>query len=137
MSKLDCYEPTHYPNNKILFLHNDSIDEIIIGGSCNHIFELPFKYSECIKAGWVIYKQGFEEKLRLQITPEMVTECKHRGSTITVKLTPEMTLKFDSTLLDTHCQLRLIDNNSQVLYDKPHEISVAMPLVKETINDEE
>lgn len=140
MGVLDNYTQTFISDNRHQFIDsNEDKDEIVIGGSCTNSFELPFLYSKNIKSGSVIYKQGLDYVLGLPITKDMIKmeNKKCSFSIIQVNLSPTQTLEFNDTLLDTYCQLRLVDINDNVMYDKPHKLKVYKPLSTSLIEEEE
>ena len=52
MSWINNYTETLSPNNKTKFIFEDKTDSIIVGASCQHVFEVPFlftNYVKCVK----------------------------------------------------------------------------------------
>lgn len=126
MSKLsDFTEATPVVND---FL-TDTVDadEIIIGGTCTHVFELPFIYDRVVKSARVIYKQGLEVKLTVDVKQSMI-QIKGTSTNIYVFLPVVYTELFDKTLLDAYCQLEIITKDNKKLYDEPHKLRVLAPL---------
>ena len=108
---------------------NDTVDtdEIIIGGTCTHVFKLPFIYTEIVKKARVIYRQALKTVLTIDVNDKMVHICAS-NSIIYVYLPKVYTELFNATLLDTECQLEIITKNNETLYDNPHKIKVLSPL---------
>ena len=132
MNWVDNYKETINPDNRHNFIFKDDTDSIIIGASCEHIFETDFRFSDYVLVGKVIYKQGLDIVLEINIEPENVKEI-GRHSVITINLTPADTSLFKQTFLDTYVQLRIMTVNHEVLYDDPHKIVVNEPLVVERV----
>lgn len=135
------FEPTKNPDNRFEFIKEDKTQEIIISGSAEHTFDLPFLYREYkigqivrpgyIKSGIIIYKQGSKIIIEKDIDPNTMIineDFDNFCCTLDVKLKPSETQNFDETLLDTFVQLRLISINDELLYDTPHRIIVKAPL---------
>jgi hypothetical protein len=126
MSKLDLFKestPTDWD-----FLENkEDIDEIIIGGSCTHTFELPFVYETTVKSSRVLYSQGLEVKLAIPVQPSMVQTLNER-SIIYVYLPASFTSAFEETLLDAYCQLEITTLDGRTYYDQKHKLKVLKPL---------
>lgn len=139
MGILDDYTQTIISDNRHQFIDsNEDKDEIIIGGSCTNTFELPFLYSQYIKEGEIIYKQGLDVLLELPISLDMIEENeKCSVSIVQVTLNPSQTSLFKNTILDTYCQLRLVDINDNVMFDEPHKLKVSKPLKENLIDEEE
>jgi len=121
MTWLDDYTITHGTDNRHRYLDVEEIDSITIGGSCTHIFELPFKYTNYIKSGIIYYKQGLTVLLSIDITDDMITDLENT-SIITLNLSPVQTQLFSRNALDTFAQLRLISVDDKVMFDEQHEI---------------
>ncbi len=128
MSWIENYTPTVDPNNKHKFLFKDKTDTIIVGATCEHIFEVPFSFNNYVKNCTIIYKQGFDTILEVFVEPSWVTETPY-GSKIHVTLTPNQTKIFRDTVLNTFVQLRVETLDDKLLYDDPHLIWVKEPLV--------
>jgi len=126
MSKLSKFTEATPTVNDFL---EDTVDtdEIVIGGTCTHIFELPFIYDQVVKSARVIYKQGLEVKLTVEVKDSMV-QIKGTRSVIYVYLPKIYTLLFDKTILDAYCQLEIVTKDNSTLYDEPHKIKVLAPL---------
>lgn len=138
MKILDNFRETFNSDNRARFMSVDHTDELIIGGSCTHIFEFPFSYSHYVKSCSIVYKQGLNIVLDIPITPEMVKESlSGMFSSIIVKLTPLQTQLFNNTILDTFCQARLINIEDEVLFDEPHYLKIIAPLKEEHMVEEE
>ena len=138
MSWIDEYKETLNPNNKHEFLFEDKTDVIVIGGNCEHIFKVPFLFSNYVKSSKVIYKQGLDTILEIELNESNVIEnTAISETTIVVRLTPMQTLLFKDTLLNTFVQLKIINTSDTILYDDPHYIKVVKPLVVDTLLNED
>lgn len=133
MGMFTNFTPTNYsPDNRHRDCgYRDETDEIIIGATCTHMFQIPARWEGFIQSGTVIYNQGLEFKFAKAITDDMVKE--YPGFTIiTVKLSPEDTKKFKYSCLDTNCQLKIVDYNNEVLFDDVRKLRVLKPLEEES-----
>lgn len=126
---LQNFTETYKTDNRFQFLAEEPVDEIIIGGTCKHVFELPFIYTDYIEFGLIIYKQNLNTIVEFIIEPSMVTIDEKAGiSFISITLSPEETYNFRDTLLDTHSQLKLQTVDGEVLYTTPRKVFVKKPL---------
>ena len=82
---------------------------MIRGTTPTHTFNLPFEVG-FIKSGKVTYSQDGE----IILTKE-IKECALDGSTITIKLTQEETLKFNCTKGYVYIQVRLLTTGGDAL----------------------
>ena len=139
MGVLDSYTQTIISDNRHKFIDsNEDKDEIIIGGSCTNTFELPFLYSKYIKDGEIIYKQGLNIVFEMPISLDMIKEKESCPfSIVQVNLSPSQTSLFEDTVLDTFCQLKLIDVNDNVMFDEPHKLKVITPLKTDNVEEGE
>ena len=126
MSKLNQFKES-VPNDWKFLDKDEDIDEIVIGGSATHTFELPFNYDKVVKSATITYKQGLEVKLSIPVTKKMVVTIGNK-SVIYVYLPPVYTETFDDTILDTYCQLEVIQFDGKILYDEQHKIKVVKPI---------
>ena len=126
MSRLTDFTETKLTDSNFLIDTVDT-DEIVIGGTCTHTFELPFIYLDVVKSARVTYKQNLEVVLSLEIKDSMVHIVGSR-SVIYVYLPKIYTELFDASILDTFCQLEIITKDNEILYDDPHKIKVIKPL---------
>lgn len=119
------FRPTYNSDNRDSYIECDlSEDDIIIGSTVRHIFNLPFNFDNYIESCSVIYKQGLE--VVLIKTDYEIYETPMRA-TITVILSPEETRLFTKDSLDTYVQLKVVTTPGDVLYNKPSRIKVKKP----------
>lgn len=129
MSFLDNFTETENSDNRFKCLHIDDIDEIIIGGTCTHIFTVPFIYSDYVQSAEIFYKEGLTLILTKTDSNFTIEEDAEKGiSTITLVLTPEDTLLFKRSYLNTNVQMKILNKDGQVLYNVPNRIVVRAPL---------
>lgn len=128
MSSLNNFTPTSSPNNKCRKVPVNPINELTIGSTTTHTFSLPFIYSEYVKYCEIIYKQGLN--VVLVKTDYTVQEENLDGgcSMIRVVLSPEDTLKFNRSLLDTFVQVKIVNIKGEVSYSTPNSIKILNPL---------
>lgn len=127
MSILDTFTETQNSNNRFRG-HSSKEDEIIVGGTVTHVFILPFKYSEYVVDGKLLYKQGITTILEKDSSSFVLEEKGNKTTILTVKLSPEETSLFDRFLLDTYVQLKIYTVNQEVLYNKLNKLKVIMPI---------
>ena len=134
MNILENFTDTYNSDNRFEFSNDDNTDIIVPGADCDHIFELPFSYRGNISSCLVIYKQGLEVihthfvNYNNDVLDDEYSE--HPSCKIRVHLTPEITIKFKSTLLNTYAQLKMTTDNEEpeLLYGDIHHIWVRKPL---------
>ena len=130
--RFDNVPEGYIPDNRFRYLEDDTQDSIIIGGSCTHIFTLPFLYSEYAADASLIYRQGLNVIVTIPADRFVINETSTghcNKTTITVLLTPEETGLFKITSLDTWVQMKLItkeDNKTE--YSKRSKIIVKAPM---------
>lgn len=138
MEILDIFEPTtENPINTHKYLKQEDISEVIIGGTCTHTFFLPlFSYSEKVKECKIIYKQGLNIVLeRVPVDDEVEeNDC---GTKITIVLEPDETKLFKKEYVDSFVQLRIVDVDGYVLYNKLNPLNIIKPLDASDANDSE
>ena len=133
MSILENFTETTYSYNLREPSTLDEIDEIVVGSTTTHIFEVPFKYSEVVDGLEIIYKQGFNVILVKNESNVSVEEierpCDHRWkSIITLVLPPEDTELFGRTYMDTYVQIKIYSKENETLYTNKSPIKVVFPL---------
>lgn len=136
MGMFTNFSKTTHPDNRFEFLPKEKVDEIIIGASCKHVFEIPFSYNSIVESGVVIYSQGVDTSFAIEITEDMIAEgCDER--VIIVKLPVSKTLLFseDKAGNSTKCQLKLLLKTGETSYDKPYKLKVFKPLDMFTTSD--
>lgn len=92
---------TNVPYNEKVFLPDirDTKDVIVIGGTNDHVFGIPFKLSE-IDMFWITYTQGTEVKLSRQYEPYLFNKREDGryyypdDGSILVELTPDQVEKY-------------------------------------------
>lgn len=137
MSWINNYTETLSPNNKTKFIFEDKTDSIIVGASCQHVFEVPFLFTNYVKKAEVIYKQGLDTILEIELGIDNIIEKGANKTTIIIRLTPEQTILFRETVLDTFVQLKIVTTSDNIIYDDPHYISVSEPLFIDRLLDKE
>ena len=123
-------QPANYiPNNRIKTIEKFELD-IMTGESASHTFEVPLDVEgECSNVE-VIYKVGINVVLvkdmsELDIEPEPVASGETPTYTfIIAHISPEETLLFNDTLLDTFVQLKFVLNDGDVLYTEIYPVNV-------------
>ena len=96
------------------------------GTTPKHMFELPFDTEE-IQELHVLYAQNDELVLK-----KTKADCVLDGSTVSVTLTQQETLQFESDK-NVKIQLRVLTKAGQALASRPHEESVYSLLEDEVI----
>lgn len=125
----DNYTPTINSDNRFKRLEIDKEDEIIIGGTCTHIFILPFKYSTYVVNSKILYKQGLDTVLEKYPVDYILEEDDEKGKTILkLKLSTQDTNLFRETLLDSFVQMRIETVNNETLYNKMSRLKVYKPI---------
>lgn len=128
MSLLEEFKETHNSDNRHHSLCIDEEDEIIVGGSCTHVFILPFKYSNYVVNSKIMYKQGLFTVLE-KYPSEYKLEEKSNGTTVlSLRLSPEDTKKFNRPILKTYVQMKIETANNETLYNKLNKIKVIVPV---------
>lgn len=132
------YDSAVYPDNRYKFIDTPETDEIVIGGTAKHTFELPFQWDGFISSGRIYYKQGTKIVPILQgevfydyirVRPEMLHTLPNGNTMICVTLDPDYTKTFRKTVLDTYCQLELITKKDlSVYYCDVKKLRVLAPL---------
>ncbi len=122
MDMFDNYEnldPNYIPNNEHKFIpcrHNN----IVSGGSNQLVFELPLFYKEGLLSTAIIFNQ--EERLIFIKAPSEIVEGKC-FLLIKCDLSPEESIEFGRTNLDTLVQLKL-EYADKTLYTEVEKINV-------------
>lgn len=131
MGMFDTFDRTpegYIPHNTCDNICQESIDEIIVGGSCEHVFILHFLYSEDCNSCRVVYKQNAATIIEKTASELEIQEDPNRYKTyIAVKLTPEETIKFNK-LFDAKAQLKLELKNGTVILGEINDIRVVETL---------
>lgn len=126
---LENYTETTNSDNRFRCLGIDKDDEIIIGGTCTHIFILPFLYSQYVTDSKIIYKQGLNVVLEKDPQSYILEEDTEKNvTTLTLKLSPAETALFKRNLLDAFVQMRIINTDGEVLYNRLNRLIVREPL---------
>ena len=126
---LDNYTITENSDNRIKYLCMPKQDEIIIGGSCTHVFILPFLYSDSVIESEIIYKQGLEVVLiKIGNLCDIKEDFDKQCTTLTVNLFPDDTLLFKDNLLDTSVQIKIYNIENEILYNIPNKLKIRRPL---------
>lgn len=125
------YVPNNHPKHC-----KCNLETVVIGASVNHVFEMPFLFSEYCKDCKVIYKQcltniivkGMNE-LEILEEPRESGECDDR-TYIQVELSPEETSLFANHLEtnNTFVQLKLTLNDDSIEYSRIMPIKVLTTL---------
>jgi len=123
---LKNFTETIYPNNRPIMREEDK-DTIVRGGTCIHIFRLPFPCENYVQDLKVIYKQGLEVVLIKDFADCEVIEAEHK-SIIRVNLSPADTLKFEQNLLDIYVQLKVVTIDNSTLYNTPIKLMLEQTL---------
>lgn len=130
MSILSNFTETVNPNNRFQFLQDPTRYEVIIGGDMYHTFTLPFNYKEVIKLGRVLYKQGLDTIIVVDILLDSMVKYDPltNNSYITIHLSPMQSQKFTTTLLDTFCQLQLETVFGDIIFSDKYDVIVDDPI---------
>lgn len=119
----DDYIPDNHPR-----CHKHPKLEIMCGETVNHTFEVPFNIDETTSRVEVIYKLGLTNVLiKTNENIEIVSEDNH--SIINVVITPEETLSFAHSLLDTSVQIKFVLKDNNVSFSEIYEVVVRDSLV--------
>lgn len=128
-------QPEGYvPNNRKKPICNHGLN-IMVGETSSHTFEIPginVKFDcNLVK---VMYKVGLEVVITKDIDPisedvDSYNVTNHYGndfivSSITDHISPEETLKFKDTLLDTTVQLKLFKNDGDIVYSEIYDVTI-------------
>lgn len=124
MSILDNYTETHNSNNKFKF-HAIPDNIIVIGGTAEHTFILPFRFTNYIKESEVLYRQGVTTIIEKPAN-DILEDC--RNTRVTVKLDTDETLLFSRFLLDTFVQLKLTTNDGDIFYTDLIKLKLTQPI---------
>lgn len=128
MSNLDIFtEKTNTDNRCKHLCCCDKCDEIVIGSTQHHTFELPFVYSETVSSLEIIYKQ-FEEVVLVKDNSDCEIVETERNTIIDLTLSVDETSLFEYSCLDTFVQIKikLLDNTT--LYTDICKVNVIKPL---------
>ena len=116
----DDYKPNNYPRCKCC-----KKLEIMTGETSIHSFDIPFNVEEVCTIVEVIYKLGIEPVIiKNNYYLEFIAEP-DGTSIVTCKLTPEETLLFKNTALDTHVQLKFYMKNGSIAYSEIYKVFVS------------
>lgn len=142
MGILDIFKPTtENPINTHKYLKQEDISEVIIGGTCTHTFFLPlFSYSSRVRECKIIYKQGLNIVLERIPIGDEITENEF-GTKITIVLSPFETRLFKKEFVDSFVQIRIIDVDGYVMYNKLNPLNIIKPLdasdeIDDTVQDD-
>lgn len=124
---LENYTTTENSNNRFRFLESDPKDEIVIGGTCMHVFVLPFVYSSVATRCKIIYNQGIETVLEKSDQDCEIIEDRF-CTKLLLKLQPLETLKFKFCCLETAVQIKVVSNQNEILYTEKNSLCVKNPL---------
>lgn len=128
------FEPTTFPDNRHHFLPVEECDEIIIGATCTHIFNLPFNYNTFTGENKdkleIFYKQGLFVLVEKHYCDVDILVHDNNTTTITVKLCECETQSFRLCPLNTFVQMKIVDANDNILYNEPSKLIVKRPLDK-------
>lgn len=132
----DLYpQPDDYiPNNRIRCFEEQHIN-IMVGETSSHTFRIPFNVEEDCTDVKVIYKVGINvalvkefEELEIDVESKEIEvggEIKTIYYTlITDTISPDETLAFADTLLDTFVQLRFTMKEGIITYSEIYPVSV-------------
>ena len=114
----DDYKPDNYPKCRC-----PKRLEIMAGETAIHTFDVPFNVEDDCSLVEVIYKLGIKPivvKNNMYYLDILVDE--DGKSIITCKLSPEETLLFKNTTLDTHVQLKFYMNDGSIVYSEIYEV---------------
>lgn len=126
MGMFDNYpQPTDYIPNNIFKAHRHFCLNIMTGESTTHTFEIPFDVSKETLDVEIIYKLGLNVVLtKPNEEIEVLKKDKCNFSYVSCKLTPEETLLFKDTLLDTHVQLKFTMKDGTTMYSEIYKVNV-------------
>ena len=110
--------------------------EIMAGETTSHSFDVPFNLAnECFNVE-VIYQLGVEPVIIKGIPDIEIIVIENDNSIVTCKLSPEETILFKNTLLDTHVQLKFYLNDGSIVYSEIYKVFVNDALDLNLINRE-
>lgn len=139
MAMFDNYEnidPNYTPCNREENLYFDIVDEIVVHGTCEHVFKLHFSYSELCNDLRVFYKQSISTNL-IERKPNECIITENDGKTfIKVRLNATETSKFNPHRA-TVAQVKLFLKNGDIVYSEMNKIKVVDTLNSEAIDPEE
>lgn len=116
----DDYKPDNYPKHR-----RYKKLEIMAGETAIHSFDIPFNVEDDCTMVEVIYKLGIEPvviKNNMFYLDILVND--DDTSVVTCKLTPDDTLLFKNTALDTHVQLKFYMNDGSIVYSEIYKVFV-------------
>lgn len=130
---LENFTPTINSDNRIQIVEEDIPDELIIGGTCTYVFNVPFVYSSYVKQLEFNFKQGLTIILTKTAADCKVTELSDGTSSLILVLSADETSLFKQNYLDTYVQLKILNNKNEVIYDVPSKLVIHKPL--DRLND--
>lgn len=115
MEMFNNYPKILSPDNEFEYQEGKEHNVIVVNGNCDNYFEVLFPYSELITDIKVIYNQTE----RLNYVKEIVEHFDYSDRfIIRVRFTPEETLQFSNTNIDTFAQVRLVVADEVIFTDK-------------------
>ena len=144
---LENFTETIRPSNRRKYICNDKIEDIVLGSTSTHVFDLAFNYTEYVQESKVIYKQGLHtvlEKDPINNPDTFLIDENDNRTIITIILTPEETLQFKPNYLTTTVQLKILNKkpvssewSGEVLYNRPAKLRVEAPADYEYPDEED
>ena len=110
------------PDNRPKEILKQNLHLIVAGGTSFNYFEVLFPYDEeAVRDITIIYKQL--EKVTLVKTPTYI-EKRPNSFIAVVTLSPEESMLFGNSLLDTEAQVRIVSYNDDLIYTDKFKMNV-------------
>ena len=123
-------QPDDYiPNNRPRCCKPFKLD-IMVGETSVHSFDIPFNVEEDCVTYSIIYKLGIEDVVIKKKDDISVIKEEDETSILSCTLSPAETKLFNSTVLDTHVQLKFVMKDNSTIFSEIYKVRIRNSLEK-------